>query len=273
MKENRYYVYLHRNLQGQVFYVGKGTRNRCLQSCNRSKTWKEIAINGWVYQIVKSDLTNEEALLLERDLIAIYKSHIVNRVSSQVVKEVDNFIFKDTFYYDSTSPSGLRWKVPKYKFVKGDVAGNEMYSNGKPRGWRVMLNKKAYYVHRIIWALINGSVDRSMVIDHLDGNPQNNHIDNLQIKTHASNMLNKGHKSSSTGITGVTERIGRKGITYFRVSWVDENGRQCFKTFSTNKYGKEEAFKLAFKVREDKIRKLKELGFDYTDRHIATRNK
>ena len=271
MKENKYYVYLHRDLHGCVFYVGKGTGSRCLQSCNRSKRWKERASEGWVYQTVKSDLTNEEALILERDLIAVYRNTVVNYASSQVVKEVNNLIFKDIFYYDSTSPSGLRWKVSKYKFTEGDVAGNKMYLNGKPRGWRVMLNKKAYYVHRIIWALLNGSVDQNMVIDHLDGNPQNNHIDNLQIKTHAGNMLNKGHSRSSTGITGVTEKVGRKGVTYFRASWVDEMGQQGFKTFSTNKYGREEAFRLACEARERKIRELKELGFDYTERHLVAR--
>ncbi|MCZ2397819.1 MAG: hypothetical protein LC100_14915 [Chitinophagales bacterium] len=38
-KENRYYVYLHRDLQGQIFYVGKGTGAR-----NYTANWTESGI-------------------------------------------------------------------------------------------------------------------------------------------------------------------------------------------------------------------------------------
>lgn len=267
--EKNYYVYVHKNLDGVVFYVGKGTKNRYRNTCNRSESWRSKAALGWTHQIVKSDLTNAESLVLEKHLISVYKDTVVNYVSSQIVKEINISDFSGSFYYDPTSPSCLRWKIPKYKFSKGSPAGSEFMSNGVPHGWRVMLNKKTYYIHRIIWALFHGETDRDMVIDHLDGNPFNNIISNLQIKTRAGNMLNKAHTKTSTGITGVTEGIGRKGIPYFRASWVDELGNQKFRTFSTNKYGREEAFKLAREVRETKIRELRALGFDYTDRHLV----
>lgn len=267
-KENKYYVYLHRDLNGVVFYVGKGTKNRCFHSCNRSKKWKTKAESGWTCQIVKDNLLNNDALILEKDLISIYSSTVINHVSSQIVKDIPFSKFSDVFYYDETSPSGLRWNISRYRFSKGDVAGSELLSNGVPRGWRVMFNRKSYYVHRIIWTLFYGETDKNMVIDHLDGNTQNNTISNLSIKTHRGNMLNKLCRKTSTGITGVTEKIDRNGKVYFRATWVDRDGCQSFKTFSINKYGKEEAFRLACEVRLKEIEELRLLGFDYTDRHI-----
>ena len=61
MKENKYYVYLHRNLAGVVVYVGKGTKSRVISNSNRSPAWREATKDGFTYQIVKSGMMNREA--------------------------------------------------------------------------------------------------------------------------------------------------------------------------------------------------------------------
>lgn len=43
------------------------------------------------------------------------------------------------------------------------------------------MNKRTYYlVHRIVWAAFNGKIPEGYQIDHIDDNPLNNHLDNLQ---------------------------------------------------------------------------------------------
>ena len=37
--KNDYYVYLHKTLDGEVFYVGKGTGKRAKSKAYRSKEW------------------------------------------------------------------------------------------------------------------------------------------------------------------------------------------------------------------------------------------
>jgi hypothetical protein len=71
------------------------------------------------------------------------------------------------------------------------------------RGYlRVSVNRKFYYVHRLIWAMHYGSAPD--ILDHIDGNPANNTIENLRPTTHSGNMRNsKLNKRNTSGIKGV----------------------------------------------------------------------
>lgn len=273
--ENKYYVYVHRDLNGVVFYVGKGTKNRVTSKNSRSPAWKEVADKGYTYQILKGGMTNREAMFLEEKLIDIYRDTTVNSTSSQIIKDLEFDDLDKVFYYDPSSPSGLRWKIDRFKnkgaklFSAGDVAGNKKYlANGTPRCWRLKFQGVPHLTHRIIWVLLYGSLDPDMVIDHLDGNAFNNNILNLKPKTRANNSRNRKYTETSTGVVGVVERFDPNGIPSFRASWSDKNGVNQCKNFSTRKYGREEAFRLACEVRQREIEKLRLLGFDYTDRHV-----
>ena len=69
-----YYVYLHvKEDDGTVFYVGKGTKLRWCVSNSRTLHWKNTASkHGVICHIVAHNLTAEEALILEKKLIASY---------------------------------------------------------------------------------------------------------------------------------------------------------------------------------------------------------
>lgn len=274
--EKNYYVYVHRNLDGVVVYVGKGTKSRVTSRGSRSAAWKEATKDGFTYEILKDGMTNREAMLLEEKLIATHRETAVNSTSSKLTKELDFKTLNDVFYYDPASPSGLRWKVDRFKnkgaklFSAGDVAGNKKFlPNGTPRCWSLKFQGLPHLVHRIIWVLKYGCIDPDLVVDHKDGNAFNNNISNLKIKTHGDNARNRKHVKTQTGVTGVTKRIAPGDIVTFRASWYDEDGKEQCHNFSTRKYGHEEAFRLACEVREKKIQELRALGFDYTDRHLV----
>jgi hypothetical protein len=58
-------------------------------------------------------------------------------------------------------------------------------------------SKKRYYVHRIIYSLHNPEWDLhnpKLIIDHIDGNTQNNNISNLRNVTHQENCFNRDAK-------------------------------------------------------------------------------
>lgn len=71
-KEKRFYIYIHRKISNnEPFYIGKGTKYRCLDFNSRTEYWKRTANKHGVYvQIYKNKLTNEEALELEKELIS-----------------------------------------------------------------------------------------------------------------------------------------------------------------------------------------------------------
>jgi predicted regulator of amino acid metabolism with ACT domain len=70
-----FYVYLHkRPIDGSVFYVGKGCGNRAYVSRERNKHWKHVVekYNGFDVEIVKENLTEQDAFNLEKELILHY---------------------------------------------------------------------------------------------------------------------------------------------------------------------------------------------------------
>jgi len=167
---------------------------------------------------------------------------------------------------DTSSESGLRRNCGK---CCGAVAGGKNYlKNGVGFGWRVKFNSKLYLAHRIIWVMTYGSIDSTLVIDHLDGNAFNNSICNLTLKTQQHNTQNiKAAKNrSSTGHTGVY-KLHAKGFDYITASWRGVDKKQYQKLFSVNKLGLDRAITLAVKYRREQLDILNSLGMNYTERH------
>ena len=93
-------------------------------------------------------------------------------------------------------------KVSTTNRVKvGDVAGYRNNNNGR---YYVTFNKKNYLLHRWIFMYHHGYLTNGKDVDHIDGNPGNNRIENLREITHAQNLLNsKIYHSNTSGIKGV----------------------------------------------------------------------
>lgn len=94
----------------------------------------------------------------------------------------------------------LYWKISRNNNIKvGQVAGML-----RPDGYkRVNINKKNYYLHRLIFIYHNGFITDE--IDHIDNNKLNNRIENLRVATRIQNMLNcKINSRNTTGIKGIT---------------------------------------------------------------------
>jgi len=70
-----YYVYVwYRKTDGNPFYVGKGTGNRCYLLHNRNNYFMNVyRKHGAVVKIVQNRLTEDDALKLERELIMEYR--------------------------------------------------------------------------------------------------------------------------------------------------------------------------------------------------------
>lgn len=127
---------------------------------------------------------------------------------------------------------------------------------------------KSYQVHRIIWALKNGSIDPKLIIDHLDGNPFNNHVGNLSLKPPEDNMRNmRVNRNNKTGTTGVMLTAKDNERYYYVAHWHELDGREGRKHFSISKFGEETAKALAVTYREEQIRRLISEGAAYTERH------
>ena len=71
-----YYVYKHHTKDtNELFYIGKGKGQRAFEaSGSRNKLWKNIVNkHGYLVEFIKENLTEEEALQIEKEAIELYK--------------------------------------------------------------------------------------------------------------------------------------------------------------------------------------------------------
>jgi HNH endonuclease/AP2 domain len=126
------------------------------------------------------------------------------------------------------------WKHHNRKWA-GKVARNEKFQrcNGKPASimmnFRMFSGFRTFYAHRIIFALLGLPLPENHVIDHIDGNPFNNRLENLRTCTHAQNVCNNSGKKGKPLPKGVTARYGK-----FVAQITSGNARRHLGTFRTS---------------------------------------
>jgi len=71
--------------------------------------------------------------------------------------------------------------------------------------YRVYLNRKKYYLHRLLAQAFIPNPEGKPEVDHIDGDPLNNCLSNLRWCTRAENNRNVGKRITNTsGYTGVS---------------------------------------------------------------------
>ena len=103
---------------------------------------------------------------------------------------------KELFYYNN---GVLYWKNPWFKTQKDKPAGTLLNTGYRSIG--IKYNK--YLEHRLIYLYHHGVLPQ--YIDHIDGNPANNSIENLRECSNMQNHFNeKKPKNNTSGIKGVS---------------------------------------------------------------------
>ena len=215
---------------------------------------------GFTYEVFKSDMIEEEALSLENSLI-LNPPLSWKLVNINLNNNLDyNIDWSKLFYYDETSPSGLRHSKDKRSGAKlGDVAGfRKFYKNGAPQEWTIGANGAHYRGHRIIYHLLFGSIPENHVVNHIDNNPHNNKICNLEVCTVQENMQRtKNHNGclespwdSNFGIleeahVKFDKKLNKTYRTLYAKVRLTLDGKRKSKRFSYKKYGKVLAWEMA----------------------------
>lgn len=208
------------------------------------------------------------------------KANVRKKIGVKNVKEKEEVSvvnFKDYFYYDETSVTCLRRVNDLYvgrrlcslKKKKGSVVGClTFHNNGLPASGHCYIKGVRFKIHRVIWELLVGPIPDGYIIDHLDGNPHNNKIENLACKTLKQNAQNCAkRKHNTSGITGVRRVKPTAFSGWYWQAKVNINNKSKVKSFSVATYGEDGARKLATEWRELQLKILNENGESYTERH------
>ena len=153
-------VYLHRKLtDNSVFYVGMGNKNRP-HSLNRTEFWhKTVEKYGLFVDVVKTGMSNEDALELEMELISYYgrrdlgTGNLVNlTVGGEGVKkgeypyllniETGEFDEKDNFGLSNTAQVTSEYRKVSHDFK---VDWDSYKSNAKSKDLDIEVIEKRYY--------------------------------------------------------------------------------------------------------------------------------
>jgi hypothetical protein len=89
---NNFYVYLHKELDGTIFYVGKGNGTRAYSKSNRGLKWNNHikSIGDYTVEIAYDNLTENDALDIEESLITeIGLSNLTNIMGRGYVMQRD----------------------------------------------------------------------------------------------------------------------------------------------------------------------------------------
>ena len=268
--ENKYCVYLHRRKSDNVpFYIGSGVQGkREYHFTARSKAWHSFVDNDSVaVEILASNLSEKQARIAETEFITNFDKPLVNSRKPIVNNDLDIELLKQYLKYDETSPTYLRWiKSSGPRAKVGAPAGNLYFSEKRNKYVSSLkidgINTR---LHRVVWALHNGGLTGSDVIDHIDGNSVNNSIGNLRKVTQAVNSRNRLRNSNTyskfhVGIYNESNSFKASvtfGLTHKNAS------------FSINKYGYDVALKKAIAWRSANIQHLNtEHVAGYTDKHF-----
>ena len=258
LPKNNYCVYLHKDKDGVVRYVGSGTKSRSKSTSYRNKEWNSIFSldNKPDIEYVSTCLTKEESLILEQEMIDNHVTTICNKKSVELVQELCFDKFNALFTIDEESPSGLSWKSGLKHHLRQGHAGYISRSRGKEY-YCVLHNGKSTLVHRIIILLHSGFIPELLVVNHIDGNGLNNSLSNLQLVTIKYNTIfSKIHKNNTSGFKGV---VWEDSVNRYSVTFTDSDGFTRKKSFFVGTFGsKDAALTAAVQFREtieDSIRK------------------
>lgn len=104
-------------------------------------------------------------------------------------QRLPTFEMLNSFLDYSPASGTLIWKRGKNA---GKIAGfKQLRLNGKPNSVRVCVLGRLYAAHHVVWKLHGLDIPSGSVMDHADGDPFNNRIENLRVCNMAQNCSNK----------------------------------------------------------------------------------
>lgn len=135
---------------------------------------------------------------------------------------------KQLFAYDPLS-GNLLWNVQRQRIRRGSVAGTVTFQN-----YRVINTQgEMYRAHHLVWLWHHGYLPK--MLDHINGDPLDNRIENLRECDHQQNMVNrKIHKNNTSRYKGVRlDKTDGKWVAVAEYRTPGQNGSRQIGRYDT----------------------------------------
>lgn len=131
--------------------------------------------------------TNLEWVTAKENSLYSKKENQIRKKPKYFIKDLEGEIWKDI-------PNYLNYEISNYARIRNKRTNRLLHFDKNGTYDRVNLSnigkKKNFYVHRLVYCIFNEDYDLdNYVIDHIDGDPKNNILSNLQKITQQENCL------------------------------------------------------------------------------------
>jgi hypothetical protein len=157
-------------------------------------------------------------------------------------------LLEEYFHYEPTTGEIFWWKSSGKKYLEGRLAGTI-----NALGYVVItLKGMKLYAHKVAWILSGGSLEKGMVIDHINGVKSDNRIGNLQQITQKENL----HKKRTSGkyTKGISFRKDLKSKP-FTVMIRDQQGKKIHLGYFNTEKEAAEAYESKFQELYKQVQK------------------
>lgn len=157
------------------------------------------------------------------------------------------------FDYDDTDHTRVLLRM---RGAGGRKAGSRAGCIG-PRGYaKTSINNTEHRVHRLAWIWHGNALLDDMVIDHINGNPSDNRIGNLQQITYAQNIQKRDYSKTTAKSSSIYYGVqwhpgGRKWMARIRT-----NGKQSYIGLFSDEKAAAMAYDAAAKVNHGRFARL-----------------
>lgn len=116
------------------------------------------------------------------------------------MRDISQAELQSAFHYNEETGE-FRWRIdpPGNRRKTGDLAGSWTVRE-KKRRLVLCLKGRRIYGHRAAYIYTHGDLPQNALLDHIDGNSENNRISNLRLVNPAQNTWNKLVKGKAPGV-------------------------------------------------------------------------